>query len=229
MVSDDPMKWTWSPGYIGFTFKSQRGPIWMNCENKQFRIRPTYSAEERVTGYEDEVNQIIGGVKAMLSEFESETTTLKREVEQQIQEIIHKTAEHTPIYIGKDTQVAVSAVVEKEDGNQAPAELSKKHQLKSEVKRSLNKRFKFCIGSIYVLKSKSKVSAYRTVKEYVVRQIIWTMNEIPVNALVVKQISGPTSTGTSFLNVDDCKHLHVKYERGLQILSMTLNWQPKKQ
>ena len=100
-------------------------------------------------------------------------------------------------------------------------EFSDKHKLKAKLKEEIKYRFK--IGDHYMLRIKSKSRSQHIKRIYEIKQIIWSMNEIPIQAVVVKQIAGPNSNIMT-LNIHDCKRLHVKYEAGLQVLSMKLNW-----
>lgn len=107
--------------------------------------------------------------------------------------------------------------------------VSDKHVAKSNAKEELpDKKRKFKIGKLYTLKSKTKVADHRVTRTYQLKQIVWTMCDVQINGLVVKQVAGPDNHATAFLSINDCKNLHVKYEAGLQILPMSLNWQEKK-
>lgn len=98
---------------------------------------------------------------------------------------------------------------------------SDKHKLKDELKSEVKQ--KFSIGDFIMLRTKSKCGSERINRVYEVKQIIWCIEDLPIQSLVVKQISGPNTNGLT-MNIHDCKRLHVKYEAGLQILSMKLNW-----
>lgn len=90
-------------------------------------------------------------------------------------------------------------------------------KLKQEVKR------KFVKGEYLTLRIKSNISAKRINRIYQVKQIVWSIDDTPIKAIVVKQVYGPNYNMCS-LNHQDCKRIHVKYEQGLQFLSMDLNW-----
>lgn len=102
---------------------------------------------------------------------------------------------------------------------------SNKSQIKTNVKQEIKKKFKR--GSFICLRTKGKGSAKRIERIYQIKQIVWSMNDIILKALVVKQISGPNYNMFS-LNPTDCARVHVKYEPGLQFLSMELPWIPAK-
>ena len=96
---------------------------------------------------------------------------------------------------------------------------------KSEAKKSI-KENKYQIGDILILKGKIKDGSIRNVKEFEVKKIIWSVKNQPVNVLILKQLSG-INTNMS-LNKNDCKKYHIKYEPGLQVYSMSLNFNKKK-
>lgn len=100
-------------------------------------------------------------------------------------------------------------------------EFSAKHKLKAELKAKV--KYKFKVGDYYMLRTKSKCGSRAFKRVYQIKQIIWCINELPVSALVVKQLSGPCSNLMT-MNLHDCHRMHVKYEPGLQVLSMDLNW-----
>jgi hypothetical protein len=92
-----------------------------------------------------------------------------------------------------------------------------KHKAKEKVKR------KFVVGELISLKTKSKCGSKEVIKGYKVIKFFYTINDIETNAVVVKQIYGPQSQIYT-LNIHDCQKLHIKYEPGLQVFSMNLNW-----
>lgn len=108
---------------------------------------------------------------------------------------------------------------DKDDPNKV---LSKKHQLKAKLKAKYkNKKFK--IGNLYSLQTKVKNGSKTNTRTYILKQIIWCIDDLPVESVVVKQISGPIGNIIT-MNIHDCNRLHVKYESGLQILPMSLNF-----
>jgi hypothetical protein len=91
-----------------------------------------------------------------------------------------------------------------------------KRRLKNEAKAQVKK--KFIIGRTYYLKGRGNVK-----KEYILKKYIYTINESIVNIVIMKQISGPKASIYT-LNPYDCKRYHIKYEDGLQVFSMEMNW-----
>lgn len=103
--------------------------------------------------------------------------------------------------------------------------LSEKAKLKAQLKSEVNKKFK--IGDFICLRTKAKGGCKRIERVYQIKQIVWSMNDLVIKALVVKQVSGPNYNMFS-MNRYDCTRVHVKYEPGLQFLSMDLPWIPAK-
>lgn len=98
---------------------------------------------------------------------------------------------------------------------------TEKQKLKKQEKKKINK--KFIIGDTYILRSKRVKGCKQTVKEFIIKKYIYTINDEPVNVVIVKQISGDMSNIFT-LNRNDCKKLHLKFEEGLQVYPMELNW-----
>ena len=96
---------------------------------------------------------------------------------------------------------------------------------KPESKRKAKEkvRRKFVVGELISLKTKSKCGSKEVIKGYKVVKFFYTINDIETNALVLKQIYGPQSQIYT-LNIHDCRKLHIKYEPGLEVFSMNLNW-----
>lgn len=104
-------------------------------------------------------------------------------------------------------------------------EPSDKSKLLTELKNSVNNRRLFHRGAYLMLRTKLRDRAGRVEKIYHVKQVVWSIDELPVKAVVVKQLTGPNNN-ISALSRYDCTGLHVKYEAGLQVLSMELPWVP---
>lgn len=95
---------------------------------------------------------------------------------------------------------------------------------KNKAKSFIKTRYK--IGDILILRGKIKDGSEKNVKEFEVKKVIWSVKSQPVNVLILKQLSG-MNTNMS-LNKNDCKKYHIKYEPGLQVYSMSLNFNKKK-
>lgn len=89
--------------------------------------------------------------------------------------------------------------------------------------KSQKKTVKFIVGEQYKLRSKSVIGEKTQEKIYICKQKVHQIENCVINAVIMKQISGP-QYNIYTLNKNDCKMLHVKFEPGLQVLSTELNW-----
>lgn len=88
---------------------------------------------------------------------------------------------------------------------------------------------KWVIGGIYVQKIKPRNGSKPLIWEYELIKYVYTIKDYQMNSLIVKKISGPEERIFS-LSPYDCKRLHIKFQQGLQIISMnTKNLRLKKQ
>lgn len=96
-------------------------------------------------------------------------------------------------------------------------------QLVTTVKPVKTKKFK--IGEHYLIHPMNNKKLRR---EFVVKKTIYSIKDREVNIVIMKQISGPESTTKFTLSKEDCLKFHLKYEDGLQVCSMELDWKPLK-
>jgi hypothetical protein len=89
---------------------------------------------------------------------------------------------------------------------------------KSEPKKKVKK---FKIGERYLIYPMNNKKLRR---EFVVKKTIYSIKDREVNIVIMKQISGPESTTKFTLSKEDCLKYHLKYEDGLQVCSMELDW-----
>jgi hypothetical protein len=88
---------------------------------------------------------------------------------------------------------------------------------------------KWVIGGTYVQKIKPRNGSKPLIWKYELIKYVYTINDYQMNSLIVKKISGPEERIFS-LSPYDCKRLHIKFQQGLQIISMnTKNLRLKKQ
>ena len=99
--------------------------------------------------------------------------------------------------------------------------LHAKRKSKADAKTAA--KVKYRVGDHVVLRGKIKDGSDRIVKKFEVKKVIWSIKQNPVNILVLKQYEGPNNNRS--LDRDDCKKYHIKYEPGLQVYSMMLNFQ----
>ena len=96
----------------------------------------------------------------------------------------------------------------------------KKKWSKNEAKASVKTRYK--IGDHVILRGKIRDGSEPIVKKFEVKKVIWSVHSNPVNILILKQLEG--SNNNRSLDKNDCKKYHIKYEEGLQVYSMMLNF-----
>lgn len=97
-------------------------------------------------------------------------------------------------------------------------QVSEKTKLKRQEKKKINK--KFVVNHTYHLRTKLN---NENRKIFVLKKFIYTINDLPVNILILKQLSGEKNKIFT-LSREECKILHIKYEDGLQVWPMDLNW-----
>lgn len=96
----------------------------------------------------------------------------------------------------------------------------KKKKAKNEAKALIPNKYK--IGDILILRGKVRNGSERLVKKFEVKKVIWSVKGQAVNILILKQLSGVNNNIT--MSKNDCKKYHIKYEEGLQVYSMLLNF-----
>lgn len=99
--------------------------------------------------------------------------------------------------------------------------LRTKQQLKNQAKSKVKRKFK--VGEHISLKLKIKGGDRDIIKGFRVVKFVYTINNYEANILILKQISGP-QRNIYTLNRHDCRKLHIKYQPGLQVFSMFMNW-----
>lgn len=97
-------------------------------------------------------------------------------------------------------------------------QVSEKTKLKRQEKKKINK--KFVVNHTYHLRTKLN---NENRKIFVLKKFIYTINDLSVNILILKQLSGEKNKIFT-LSREECKILHIKYEDGLQVWPMDLNW-----
>lgn len=95
---------------------------------------------------------------------------------------------------------------------------------KDEAKKQIKKRYN--VGDILLLRGKYKDGSKKNEKTFEVKKIIWSLKGQVINALILKQLSGTNINMT--LSKADCVKYHVKYEPGLQVYSMHMDFKKRK-
>lgn len=96
-----------------------------------------------------------------------------------------------------------------------------KNRAKNKAKRSINKRFK--VGGRYFLHLKSRDGSRYILKEYVCKKFIYSLNDNIMNIVIMQQVAGEVDKKFT-LNKNECKQFHMKFEPGLEVYSMDMNW-----
>jgi hypothetical protein len=96
-----------------------------------------------------------------------------------------------------------------------------KNIAKNKAKRSINKRFK--VGGRYFLHLKSRDGSRYILKEYVCKKFIYSLNDNIMNIVIMQQVAGEVDKKFT-LNKNECKQFHIKFEPGLEVYSMDMNW-----
>ena len=100
-----------------------------------------------------------------------------------------------------------------------PLEKEKSKEL-TITKPTVKKIKKFKVGEHYFIYPMNNRKIRR---EYVVKKTVYKILDKEVNIVIMKQINGSQTTKFT-LNKDDCQKLHIKYEDGLEVFSMELDW-----
>ena len=100
-----------------------------------------------------------------------------------------------------------------------------KNVTKRQAKRSIKKRFK--IGGRYFLHLKSRDGSRYVLKEFVCKKFIYSLHDNIMNIVIMQQVAGELDKKFT-LNKNECKQFHIKYEPGLEVYSMELNWIPER-
>lgn len=91
---------------------------------------------------------------------------------------------------------------------------------KQEAKKQI--KTKFIIGHIYRLAYRANDKYYKQ-KTFKLIKFIYTINNNPVNILILKSLDNEHYHKFS-LNKNECLKYHIKYQPGLEVYPMNLNW-----
>jgi hypothetical protein len=96
-------------------------------------------------------------------------------------------------------------------------------RLKDTSSKPLKQKPLFEVGGMYVLQGTTCDDFDMPIKVYEVKKVLDVVDGINLNSIIVKQVSGPTSTIFS-LTKGDCKILGIPFETGLQIFPQSQGW-----
>ena len=146
------------------------------------------------------------------------TTINGMSIDEYINETIRNAMAGTQTVMSSHTQDFQKIFVETTSGETSGG--AEKKQNKPVIK----KEKKFIIGEHYVIYPMKNKDLRR---EYVVKKTIYTIRDREVRILIMKQVGGSRSTKYT-LNKADCLKFHIKFEEGLEVFSMDMDWKKVK-
>lgn len=94
----------------------------------------------------------------------------------------------------------------------------------SSIKQQTAQKTKFIVGNHYMLKFKSLYKKDTVKKTYELKKFVYSMKDEPLNIVIMKQLTGPVSNMLFTLSKKDCERIHLKFEPGLQVFPMSMDW-----
>ena len=122
----------------------------------------------------------------------------------------------SPIPIPVEERVIVKA-----NKNAYQAKYIAKHKAKKKIKT------KFKIGRYYYQRIKPKDGSQNIVIKYQCVKTIYSIKDIETNIVIMRQIT-PYDGRKFTLDRQECQKFHIKYEPGLEVWPMEINWIPEK-
>ena len=127
-----------------------------------------------------------------------------------------KDMSQSPIPIPVEERVIVKA-----NKNAYQAKYIAKHKGKNRIKT------KFKIGRYYYQRIKPKDGSPNIVIKYQCVKTIYSIKDIEVNIVIMRQLT-PYDGRKFTLDRQECQKFHIKYEPGLEVWPMEINWIPEK-
>ena len=127
-----------------------------------------------------------------------------------------KDMSQSPIPIPVEERVIVKA-----NKNAYQAKYIAKHKAKNKIKT------KFKIGRYYYQRIKSKDGSPNIVIKYQCVKTIYSIKDIETNIVIMRQIT-PYDGRKFTLDRQECAKFHIKFEPGLEVWPMEINWIPEK-
>lgn len=100
-----------------------------------------------------------------------------------------------------------------------------KYVTKHKAKKKIKTRFK--IGRYYFLRIKPKDGSANIVIKYLCKKVVYSVRNIPMNIVIMKQIT-PYDGRKFTLDRHECEKFHIKFEPGLEVWPMEMNWIPER-
>lgn len=123
-----------------------------------------------------------------------------------------KDMSQSPIPIPVEERVIVKA-----NKNAYQAKYIAKHKAKNRIKT------KFKIGRYYYQRIKPKDGSPNIVIKYQCVKTIYSIKDIEVNIVIMRQLT-PYDGRKFTLDRQECQKFHIKYEPGLEVWPMEINW-----
>ena len=120
---------------------------------------------------------------------------------------------------------SIIPVVEPEKSKVVNNAYGVKYTTKHKAKKKIKTKFK--IGCHYFLRIKPKDGSANVVIEYECIKPVYSIKDIEMNIVVMKQIT-PYPSKKFTLDKHECEKLHVKFQPGLEVWPMEINWIPEK-
>ena len=127
-----------------------------------------------------------------------------------------KDMSQSPIPIPVEERVIVKA-----NKNAYQAKYIAKHKAKNKIKT------KFKIGRYYYQRIKPKDGSQNIVIKYQCVKTIYSIKDIETNIVIMRQLT-PYDGRKFTLDRQECQKFHIKYEPGLEVWPMEINWIPEK-
>lgn len=93
------------------------------------------------------------------------------------------------------------------------------------VKKNQTGSVRFNIGKTYILRSESLDGATIHERKFVLKYVLKSYEDIPINLLIMKRVEGCPKGLIFCLNKADCKRIGITYESGLEVWPMEANWE----
>lgn len=117
--------------------------------------------------------------------------------------------------------VELDKVSKKATHNEYQVKYITKHRAKNKIKT------KFKIGRYYYQRIKPKDGSANIVIKYQCIKTVYSIKDIEMNVVIMKQIT-PYNAKRFTLDRNECKKFHIKFEPGLEVWPMDINWIPEK-
>lgn len=120
-----------------------------------------------------------------------------------------------------DENQALNQIEPKKNDNRYSLKYNTKHRAKNKIKT------KFKVGRNYFLRIKPKDGSANIIIKYQCVKTIYSVKDIEMNVVIMKLLS-PFDSKKFTLDRHECEKFHIKFEPGLEVWPMEMNWIPEK-